>query len=620
MVRVSLRWRLLLLAGLAPTVLALGSYVYLSGVVETQVRGEIDDSLARAARVIEQQFAERVRALSMAARVIARDPSFYAAAGLPGGAADRSVRTTVHGVALGFQNLTHADVFEVWDRRGRILACVGTAASSPDQRARLMTALARGREVTGLLAAPGRHWQVALVPVRADGMLAGALLLGTAIDARLACDLQRATRADVTFVDDDAATGSSLPAPEGVSLVLAALGHHPADVRAAPWQLRGRSDTWVVMARPLPGSRPAQRQSFVIQRSLGQELATLRRAQRALLAVALLAVLLTALLGAFTAERITRPILTLVRGAAAMERGDYDTPIETRGNDEVGYLAMRFRDMRSREREYVTTLEEVARLKSDFITLASHQLRTPIAVIKGYYDLFHEGALGEVTPPQRKALDAIHDSLEGLVQITEDATRIAQIEGERLMLDRADQPLGNVVGEAIALAREGAHDRQVTVESHVPEDSPLVHMDRSRIVQALAHLVRNGIRFTPDGGRVDVRTRADHGGCELEVADTGIGMSAEQCARLMSRAFIVRDVMHHHSSNRLDFGSAGLGLGLAIARGIVEAHGGSMTLESAEGVGSVARIRIPRLALVASQPGTSAAVRGAEPGRRAGAA
>ena len=108
--RLSLRWRLLLLAGLVPTALALGSYVYLSRVVSAQVRREIDDSLTRAAHVIEQQFTERLRAQTVAARVIARDPSFYSAVALPGGAADRSVRTTVRGVALAFQNLTHADV------------------------------------------------------------------------------------------------------------------------------------------------------------------------------------------------------------------------------------------------------------------------------------------------------------------------------------------------------------------------------------------------------------------------------------------------------------------------------------------------------------------------------
>ena len=335
-------------------------------------------------------------------------------------------------------------------------------------------------------------------------------------------------------------------------------------------------------------------------RSLGEEIAFLRRAQKALLALALIAVLITGILSVVTAERITRPILALVQGAEAMERGDYDVPIEVGGGDEIGYLGSRFGEMRAREREYVTALEEVARLKSEFINLASHQLRTPITVIKGYNELFYEGALGNLTPHQRQALAAIQESVNGLVRLTEDATRMAQIEGERLILEREHRDLTPLVTEAVTLAQRDAVGRQVTVEQHLPEELVLAYVDGPRLAQALANLVRNGIRFTPEGGRVDVRLSTDPAGCVLEVSDTGVGIAPEQQKQLFTRAFVVRDVAHHHSSNTLEFGSAGLGLGLAIARGIVEAHGGTIAVESTPGAGSVFTIRLPRLALLPS--------------------
>ena len=596
--RFPLRWRLLLLTGAAPAVLALGTYAYLSGVVTAQVRRDVDDSLTRAALVFEKQFGERSEALGVAARVIVRDPRFFSAVALPGGAADPGARATVRGIALDFQRLTHADVFEVWDRRGRVLASIGASASSPGDRARLMQEAARGREFSGLLVDRQAHWQVALAPVTADGALVGALLVGSAIGPELARELHVLTRGEVTFVDDGFPTGTSLADTADVRAMLVGVGARLQHPSAVPVEILEHSGAWVTLARPLPGTLASQGQSFVIQRPLGEEIAFLRRAQKALLELALIAVLIAGVLSVITAERITRPILALVRGAEAMERGDYDAPIEVGGADEIGYLGSRFREMRAREREYVTALEEVARLKSEFISLASHQLRTPITVIKGYNELFYEGALGNLTPHQRQALAAIQESVEGLVRLTEDATRMAQIEGERLILDREHQDLAPLVGEAVAEAQRDAIGRHLTVEQHLPEGLVLAYVDGPRLAQALANLVRNGIRFTPEGGRVDVRLNTDPAGCVLEVTDTGVGIAPEQQKQLFTRAFMVRDVAHLHSSNTLEFGSAGLGLGLAIARGIVEAHGGTIAVESTPGKGSVFTIRIPRLALL----------------------
>ena len=595
--RFTLRWRLLLLTVLTPAVLALGTFAYLSRTVREQVRHDIDDSLLRAALMFEKRISQGSDALAVTGRVIARDPRFFAAVALPGGAADAGSRATMGGVAEDFQALTHADVFEVWDRRGRVMSSVGAASTTPGGRAWLADSAAHGREATGLLVEQGAHYQVALTPVRVDGMLAGALLLGVQIGPALAGELHALTRSEVTFVSNGTCTGSSLPDGPDRRALLQALAAGSGRRSSAPIEVHG-SAAWVMLARALPGSAPGAGQWFVIERSLSAETAFLRHAQKALLGFALVAVLAAALLGAFTAERITHPLLQLVRGAEAMERGDYDVPIEAAGNDEIGYLGTRFRDMRSRERDYVASLEEVARLKSEFISVASHELRTPITVIKGYHDLFYQGALGPITPHQEQALSAIDSSLEGLIRLTEDATRIAQIEGERLILYRDEHDLAAVVQEAVALATHDAPGRKLLIEQHIEDGIGTANVDGQRLMHAVANLVRNAIRFTPDGGSIKVRARTERGGFVIEVEDDGIGIEPEQQRQLFSRAFVMRDIMHHHSSKTLEFRSTGLGLGLAIARGIVEAHDGTISVESEPAKGSVFTIRLPRLTLV----------------------
>src|SRR4030095_2653287 len=101
------------------------------------------------------------------------------------------------------------------------------------------------------------------------------------------------------------------------------------------------------------------------------------------------------------------------------------------------------------------------------------------------------------------------------------------------------------------------------------------------------------IRFTPDGGRITVAARREGNALVVAVRDTGGGISAERCTQLFDRALLVRDSLNHHSSSTLEFNSRGLGLGLSIARGIVEAHGGTLSVTSAEGEGSTFTMRVP---------------------------
>jgi signal transduction histidine kinase len=345
--------------------------------------------------------------------------------------------------------------------------------------------------------------------------------------------------------------------------------------------------------REIPQSTGADRQLYIMQRSLDTETAFLRKSQTGLLLLGLAALLASLLAGYVISERITSPVQRLVRGAEEMERGNYDYPLGERSHDEVGYLAQTFHQMRRKQRAYVASLQEVTRLKSEFISVASHELRTPITIIKGFQEMMSQQALGPVSPQQLKALDAMGHSIGTLSRIAEDATRMAQIEGERLALDITPQDVEAVVRRAVAAATAAAPQRQVRVVTTLEPRLGQLLLDGPRIEIALANLISNGVRFTPDGGRVDVRANIEAAELVLSVSDTGVGIPEDRQRTVFDVSMKTGDSLHHHSSSSLEFNSAGLGLGLSIARGIVHAHGGAIHLDSRVGEGSTFVIRIP---------------------------
>jgi len=331
----------------------------------------------------------------------------------------------------------------------------------------------------------------------------------------------------------------------------------------------------------------------VMQRSLEEEAAFLSEIQGGLIHLGMFAALAALIAGFMVSERITRPVRRLVRGAEEMERGNYEYPLGKSSRDEIGYLAERFREMRHHERRYVSSLQEVARLKSEFMSVASHELRTPISVIKGFHELLESGELGPLTPKQEQALSAIAKSIDGLENIAENATRVAQIEGGRIALDADDHEVAKLLKNAIELATADARGRDVHLHLEIEPGLGSAWVDGSRMTQAVANLVRNGIRFTPDGGEVVVGAWREHEELVIEVKDTGVGIPEEKLAGLFGKSVIVRDSLNHHSSNTLEFNSAGLGLGLSIAGGFVEAHGGRIEVKSKPGEGSTFTIRLP---------------------------
>ena len=596
--RPGLRAKILLLT--APPLVALSAVALwmVHQSVDAQAHRTVHEDLRRAAAVFENMLAARANELAVAGAVIVRDPKFFAVLSLPGSSHEPMFRATVAGVATDFNRITHADLFEITDTSGGVIATVGRHATSPEASAALVQQALAGQPASGVIAERGAHWQAVVTPVFAHDRVIGALLLGQPIGPDLAMQLRELTRTEVTFLSGDRTTGTTLSDESDHATALAAtralakLGPTTA-ASSSVEELRGAGNVWLTFAGRIPGTEADAHQYYVLQRALGPETAFLREIRDHLIEFGLLAALLTVIAALVIASRITDPVRRMVHAAQRMEQGDWEVPLEVRGRDEIAHLATRFADMRARIRQHVSSLTEVARMKSEFIAVAGHELRTPISVIRGFHELMRDGMLGPISTEQGRALDAIGRSVRTLSRIAEDATRMAQIHASELQLDLQECELGPVLEAALRDAREAAPDRAVTLEARVEPGGEYARLDPARLGQALGQLVRNGVRFTPDGGQVLLRSRGEGDAIVVEVRDTGIGIPEDRRRTLFEHPHTRSDSIHHHSSSTLEFNSAGLGLGLQIARGIIEAHAGSIEVASEIGHGSTFTVRLP---------------------------
>ncbi|HJS70776.1 MAG TPA: PAS domain S-box protein [Gaiellaceae bacterium] len=229
-------------------------------------------------------------------------------------------------------------------------------------------------------------------------------------------------------------------------------------------------------------------------------------------------------------------------------------------------------------------LRELDRLKDEFIALVSHELRTPLTSIRGYTELLLDGEAGKLTGDQRQFLGVVERNAHRLLHLVGDLLFLAQVEAGKLVLDIGALDLGNVASESVEAARPQAEAKDITL-TLATGPVPLIAGDRARIAQLLDNLVSNAIKFTPEGGRVDVRIRTVKNRAVLEVRDSGMGIPAGEQEFLFQRFF--------RTSTATEQAIQGTGLGLAISKAIVEAHSGGITVASEEGAGTTFRVTLP---------------------------
>jgi len=252
------------------------------------------------------------------------------------------------------------------------------------------------------------------------------------------------------------------------------------------------------------------------------------------------------------------------------------SPVLTQRGDFLGVVTV-LRD--------ITKEVEADRAKSEFVSTVSHELRTPMTAIKGYTDLLYAGSVGSINAEQGRFLGIIKNNADRLTALINDLLDISRVETGRIRFEPRPVQIGDVIADVVNALAGQARSKRQKLTYEVVGGLPDIMGDRNRLNQVLTNLVANAIRYTLQGGEVEVRAYPVEGAVRVDVRDTGIGISPEDLGCIFERFY--------RANNPLVQEISGSGLGLSIARMFVEMHGGRVWVESEEGKGSTFTFILP---------------------------
>lgn len=295
----------------------------------------------------------------------------------------------------------------------------------------------------------------------------------------------------------------------------------------------------------------------------------------------LLAIIIAATIAFWLTRSISQPILDLRTGMAAVADGDltYKLRVPEERSDEFGTLARSYKEM-------TRQLTELDKLKAEFVSVASHELKTPINVMVGYLQLLDEGVYGPLSPKQKDVHKTLVVQAHTLLRLVKQLLDVSRFEAGGGRLELRTIQLDTLLAELESAFHVLAVQREIhfTVARNpgLPDE---VQWDLDRINEVLGNLLSNAFKFTPKGGTVELILSPVPDGVQMEVHDTGAGIPPEQLPRIFEKFY--------QADNQSSARAAGTGLGLAIAKQIVEAHGGAIRCDSKVGVGTRFTIKLP---------------------------
>jgi PAS domain S-box-containing protein len=232
----------------------------------------------------------------------------------------------------------------------------------------------------------------------------------------------------------------------------------------------------------------------------------------------------------------------------------------------------------------ITEQQRAARLKEEFFALVSHELRTPLTSIAGYLELVMDPDEYALDPEQARHLSIVERNARRLQRLVGDLLFVAQFEAGALSLETSPTQIEDVAAESVESARPRADELGIDLRLNA-EPVAVCMGDAGRLGQTIDNLISNALKFTPAGGRVDVRVLDRHDRVAIEVSDTGLGISKSEQTRLFERFY--------RTASATDRAIPGVGLGLSISKAIVDGHGGTIAVESQEGRGTTFTIELP---------------------------
>lgn len=293
-----------------------------------------------------------------------------------------------------------------------------------------------------------------------------------------------------------------------------------------------------------------------------------------LLIAGAVAAAISLLVARWLARGMTQPLRDMASAARRMETGQYDQRVVTSSRDEVGQLAVAFNRMSGE-------LGDLERLRRDLVANVSHELKTPISALRAHL----ENLLDGIERADPEVLQVMLAQSERLGRLVDQLLELSRFESGDVPLHPERVPVGPLISRVLSEIEVARADRAVTLEEQVPGDLPPLYADPERVHQVLFNLLDNALRFTPPGGRVTVTASARDGSVDIAVADTGPGIAPEHLPRLFERFYRIDTARSRNEG--------GTGIGLAIARSVVEAHGGRIWAESEPGKGAVFTFELP---------------------------
>lgn len=298
--------------------------------------------------------------------------------------------------------------------------------------------------------------------------------------------------------------------------------------------------------------------------------------------------LLAIFIALFIVSRLTRstvrPLLAMQQTAEAMARGDYSALVRVETSDEVGRLGLALNSLSQDLAKYVAQLEKMDSLRRDFVANVSHELRTPLTIIRSYTEALMDGTIDDPAEVG-KYFRLMREETVRLEYLIKDLLDLSRLQSAKDGVNFEKLPLAAVADSVVNMMRQQAERKQVSIVADTKEPLPKIVGNGDRITQLLLILMDNALKYTQPGGRITVSAYKDQDAVALKVADTGIGIPADDLPYIWER-FYKADKSH----SRAD---AGTGLGLAIAKQIIDLHRAKAEVTSEPGHGTTVFIRFP---------------------------
>lgn len=274
------------------------------------------------------------------------------------------------------------------------------------------------------------------------------------------------------------------------------------------------------------------------------------------------AVLVAVLISLVFSRRILHPLRGMMQASQRIADGHYDERVVAEGVDELGQLAARFNQMAEK-------LEQVESMRRQLIGDVSHELRTPLTAIKGSM----EGLMDGILPATDETYLQIHQEADRLNRLVDDLQELSRVEAGAYELDLQPTRIVPLIETVAKRFRQPFESKRVGLDLSLAVDLPPVLSDEHRILQVLTNLTGNALQYTPAGGTVTISAARKNGSVQITVRDTGVGIAPEHLSQLFDRFYRV-------DKSRSRATGGGSGIGLTIAKYLVEAHGGEMSVES----------------------------------------